>query len=344
MMPTGTSRDGHEETTVHLQIPTALIAGLLSSTVACGTTQAASSGAIPGNGPITIVVPTSVGTSADIVGRALSVTLSAKWKRPIVVDNKTGASGSIGIAAVAQAPADGQTILVATNTISMLGSINKNLPWSPQSFEPVGLMGRTVTALVVNPTIGANSLNELVAMAKAKPGQLNYATPGVGTPHHLYTELFKQITHTEILHVPYKATAGAVTDIAGGRTQLGFFPLNSIMPLVKANKLKLLATAGDERSPTTPDVPTFKEAGLDGVQASSWIGVFLPKATPQPVVTRLAADLGQALASAEFKEELRRQEIVPNENFGGSSELAALLRSDTDRWKTVVDQARIEAE
>ncbi len=293
------------------------------------------------SGPVTIIVPTSVGTSADIVARALSVTLGAKWKRPVVVDNKTGASGSIGIAAVAQAPADGQTILVATNTISMLGWINKNLPWSPQSFEPVGLMGRTVTALVVNPTIGVDSLKDLVALAKAKPGQLNYATPGVGTPHHLYTELFKQTTGTEILHVPYKATAGAVTDIAGGRAQMGFFPLNSIMPLVKAHKLKLLATAGEERSPTTPDIPTFQEAGLDGVQASSWIGVFLPKGAPQPMVKRLADDLGQALASPEFREELRRQEIVPNEKFGGSSELAALLKSDTARWKTVVEQARI---
>jgi tripartite-type tricarboxylate transporter receptor subunit TctC len=293
------------------------------------------------SGPVTIIVPTSVGTSADIIARALSVTLGAKWKRPVVVDNKTGASGSIGIAAVANAPADGQTILVATNTIGMLGSINKNLPWSPDSFEPVALMGRGVTALVVNPDIGVNSVKELVALAKSKPGQLNYATPGVGTPHHFYTELFKQITGTEIMHIPYKATAGAVTDIAGGRAQMGLFPLNSIMSLVKAGKLKLLATQGDERSPATPDVPSFKEVGLEGVQASSWMGMFLPKGTPPAIVKRLADDAGAALASPEFREELRRQEVLPNDKFGGPAEMAALLKSDTARWKRVAEEAHI---
>ncbi|VCU72323.1 Tripartite tricarboxylate transporter family receptor [Pigmentiphaga humi] len=290
---------------------------------------------------VTMVVPTSAGTSSDIVARALSTRLSGKWNNSVVVDNKTGASGSIGIGYAGKAAPDGNTILIVTNTISMLGAINKNLPWTPGDFAPVALMGRTVTALVVNADLPVSNVKELVALAQSKPGQINYATPGVGTPHHLYTELFKLITKTDIAHVPYKATAGATVDIAGGRAQVGFFPLNSVMSLVNAKKIKILATAGDERTPQAPDAPTFKEAGIADVHASSWIGIFVPKNTPQAVVDRLDRDIRSVMADKTFQEELQRQEVAPNTKLGGPAELGSLLASDIARWKDVVEKAGI---
>lgn len=290
---------------------------------------------------VTMVVPTSAGTSSDIVARALSARLSSKWGNSVVVDNKTGASGSIGINYVSKAVGDGNTILVVTNTISMLGAINKNLPWSPSDFAPVMLMGRTVTALVVNADLPASNVKELVSLAQSKPGQINYATPGVGTPHHLYTELFKLITHTNLTHVPYKATAGATVDIAGGRAQVGFFPLNSVMSLVNAKKIRILATAGDERAPQAPDAPTFKEAGIADVHASSWIGIFVPKSTPPAAVAKLSSDIQSIMADKSFLDELRRQEVVPNTTAGGPAELGALLANDIARWKDVVEKAGI---
>jgi tripartite-type tricarboxylate transporter receptor subunit TctC len=295
-------------------------------------------------GPITVIVPTSPSTSSDIVARAISQRLTPLWKQSVVVDNRTGASGSIGIAAVARAPADGQTVLIVTNTISMVGSLHKDLPWSSQDFEPVALLGSTVTALVVNPSLPVKNVDDLIKLAKSEPGKLNYATPGIGTPHHLYTELFKEITATDIFHVPYSSTASAVTDIAGGRAQLGFFPLNAVMPLIKGNKIRVLATAGDKRSSATPDVPTFAEAHIDGVHAGSWIGVFVPKGTPKPVIDKLSNAIIALLKTPDFQQDLLRQEVVPNAHPGGPKELGALLASDTARWKSVIDTAKIVAE
>lgn len=295
-------------------------------------------------GPVTMVVPTSPGTSSDIVARGLSARLAPLWKRPVVVDNKVGASGSIGISAVARAPADGQTILVVTNSLGMIGFLHKDLPWSVRDFEPVALMGGTITALVVNPKLPVKTVGELVELAKSKPGQINYATPGIGTPHHFYTELFKQITGVDIFHVPYSATAGAVADIAGGRAQMGFFPLNAVMPMVKAGKIRVLATVGNERAAATPDVPTFAESHIEGVQARSWIGMFVPKGTPQPIIDKISRDVSAILVKPEFQQELMKQEVVPNRHPGGPKEMGDLLTNDIARWKKVVDAAKIVPE
>ena len=290
-------------------------------------------------GPVTMIVPTSPSTSSDIVARALSQRLTSKWNQPVVVDNKVGASGAIGMAAVARAPADGQTILVVTNTISMLSS--KDRSWSTSDLKPVALMGTTVTALIVDPALPVKSVQDLIALAKSQPGKLNYATPGVRTPHHLYAELFKQISGTDIVHIAYKSTAGAVTDMAGGRVQMGFFPLNAVMPLIKGNKIRVLATAGEQRSPTTPDVPTFSESNIEGVQAASWIGIFVPRNTPANIVDKLSADITLISNTHDFQQDLLRQEVVPNLRPEGPRQLATLLQNDTARWKTVIETARI---
>ncbi len=292
--------------------------------------------------PVTLIIPTSSSSAADIVGRAIQPRLQAMWKQPIIVDNRVGASGIIGFNATARAAADGYTIMLSPNTITMLGAIYKNQTWDvEQSYDPVALMVRTISAVIVNDQAPVKSVSELVALAKSKPGQLNYASPGIGTPQHLYGELFKQITGTELVHIPYKTLAAAVTDLAGGRAEVGFLSLSAVMPLVKAGKMRVLATVGDRR--TLPDVPTFKEAGLDAVQAGSWIGAFVPKNTPKDVVARITRDFNAILQQADFQQEMLRADLITNTSGNGGPELAALVKADVARWTKVVNTANITA-
>ena len=292
--------------------------------------------------PVTLIIPTSSSSAADIVGRAIQPRLQAMWKQPIIVDNRVGASGIIGFNATARAAADGYTIMLSPNTITMLGAIYKNQTWDvEQSYDPVALMVRTISAVIVNDEAPVKSVSELVALAKSKPGQLNYASPGIGTPQHLYGELFKQITGTELVHIPYKTLAAAVTDLAGGRAEVGFLSLSAVMPLVKAGKMRVLATVGDRR--TLPDVPTFKEAGLDAVQAGSWIGAFVPKNTPRDVVARITRDFNAILQQADFQQEMLRADLITNTSGNGGPELAALVKADVARWTKVVNTANITA-
>jgi tripartite-type tricarboxylate transporter receptor subunit TctC len=292
--------------------------------------------------PVTLIIPTSSSSAADIVGRAIQHRLQAMWKQPIIVDNRVGASGIIGFNATARAAADGYTIMLSPNTITMLGAIYKNQTWDvEQSYDPVALMVRTISAVIVNDEAPAKSVSELVALAKSKPGKLNYASPGIGTPQHLYGELFKQITGTDLVHIPYKTLAAAVTDLAGGRAEVGFLSLSAVMPLVKAGKMRVLATVGDRR--TLPDVQTFKEAGLDAVQAGSWIGAFVPKNTPKDVVARITRDFNAILQQADFQQEMLRADLITNTSGNGGPELAALIKADVARWTKVVNTANITA-
>ena len=294
---------------------------------------------------VTIIVPTSSSSGSDIIGRAVSPRLGTLWKQPVVVDNRLGASGAIGIGAVAKAAADGYTVLFTPNTITMLGSLYKNLGWdAEQSFEPVTLLAKTVLALVVHNEVPAKTVAELVALAKSRPGQLNYASPGIGTPQHLHAELFKQTVGADIVHVPYKTIAAANTDLAGGRTQMAFVSVSAIMPLARAGKVRILATVGEQRTPGTPEVPTFREAGFDSLQAESWIAAFVPRGTPRAIVDRITRDLGALLANPEFQQELARADLAPNTGGGGQKELAGIVKADVARWRKVISDGNITAE
>lgn len=294
------------------------------------------------NKPVTLIIPTSSSSASDIVARAMQPRLQVLWKQPVIVDNRVGASGIIGFNATARAAPDGYTIMLAPNTITMLGAIYKNQTWDvEQSYEPIALMVRTISAVIVHDDVPAKSIAEFVAFAKSRPGKLNYASPGIGTPQHLYGELFKQITSTDMLHVPYKTLAAAVTDLAGGRAEVGFLSLSAVMPLVKAGKMRVLATVGERR--TFPDVPTFREAGIDAVQAGSWIGAFAPKNTPRDVVVRLTRDFNSILQLAEFQQEMARADLITNTSGAGGPELAALIKADVARWTKVVTTANITA-
>ncbi|MDB5727126.1 MAG: hypothetical protein JWQ00_331 [Noviherbaspirillum sp.] len=292
---------------------------------------------------ITLIVPTTPGTGSDIAARLIGPRLSKKLGQPVIVENRTGASGIIGIGAVAKAAPDGNTILFVPNTMAMISSLNKNLPWDPvNDFTPVARIGKMLISAVVTPSLPVKSLDQLVALAKSKPGQLNYASPGSGTPHHLRSEMFKQITSTNIMHVPYKGSAGAVTDLVGGQVQVGFFPLHSVLPMVSVGKLRMIATSGETRSRWTPDVPTFRESGIKELNDYDWVGVFLPRATPREIADRLSRELVAIVSAPDVQEELAKNGIIANP--GGSDDMAALLKKELVEWKKVIDDGHIVAE
>ncbi len=292
---------------------------------------------------LTIIVPTTPGTGSDIAARLLAPRLSKELGRNIVVENKTGASGTIGIREVARAPADGNTVLFVPNTMAMISSLFTKLDWDPvQDFMPVAQVGKMIVSAVVNPNVPARNLNELIALTKKEPGKFNYASPGVGTPHHLRAEQFKQISGAELVHVPYSGSAGAVTDLVGGQVQAGFFPLHSILPMSTTGRLRILATSGDTSSKWTPDVPTFSQSGINGINDYDWVGVFYPKGTPQAAVDRLSQALMNLLALPEVQEELAGRGIIANP--GTPKQMADLLAKELKEWKQVVETANISAD
>jgi len=289
---------------------------------------------------ITLVVPTTSGTGSDIAARLLAPLLSKRMGSPVVTENKTGASGIIAIGFVANAPTDGNTILIAPNTMAMIKALNKNLPFDPiNDFAPVARLGKMLVAMVVNPNVPVTSIAQLIDYSKAHANELNYGTPGSGTPHHLRTEMFKQLTGASLVHVPYKGSAGAVTDLVGGQVQVGFFPLHSLLQMVNAGKLRMLATSGDSRSSWTPNVPTFKESGIKDLNDYDWLGAYLPKNASPDVVKKLSRELLSIFSSPEMQEELAKRGIIANP--GGPDDLMQLMKKETQEWKKIVDNSTI---
>jgi len=289
---------------------------------------------------ITLIVPTTSGTGSDIAARLLAPILSKRMNSPVVTENKTGASGIIAIGFVANAPADGNTILIAPNTMAMIKALNKNLPFDPiNDFAPVARLGKMLVAMVVNPSVQVTSISQLIEYSKSHANELNYGTPGSGTPHHLRTEMFKQLTGASLVHVPYKGSAGAVTDLVGGQVQVGFFPLHSLLQMVNAGKLRMLATSGDTRSSWTPNVPTFKESGIKDLNDYDWLGAYLPKNASPETVKRLSRELLGIFSSAEMQDELAKKGIIANP--GGPEDLMQLMKKETVEWKKIVDNSTI---
>ncbi len=292
---------------------------------------------------ITLVVPTTSGTGSDIAARLLAPRLSKRTGAPVVVENKTGASGIIAISYVANASVDGNTILIAPNTMAMLKALNKNLPFDPiTDFSTVARLGKMLVAIAVNPEVPVSTINQLIEYSKAHPNELNYGTPGSGTPHHLRTEMFKQMTGANLVHVPYKGSAGAVTDLVGGQVQVGFFPLHSLLQMVGAGKLRMLATSGDSRSLWTPSIPTFKESGIKDLNDYDWLGAYLPKNTNLEIVKRLSKEIVSIFSTAEMQEELSKKGIIANP--GSSEDLAQLMKKESIEWKKIVDAGNITNE
>jgi len=292
--------------------------------------------------PIKLIVPFTPGTGMDILARTLGPGLTERWKVPVVVENRPGASGNIGTEAVAKSPADGYTALVTASTLVMNRSLFKSIPYDPvKDFTPVALLAVGSLALVTHPSVAANSVRELIALARANPGRLDYGSPGNGTPHHLAMELFKQQTGTRMVHIPYKGTGPATQDLLGGQIQVMFLTVHVVLPLVQAGRLKMLAAGGTERSIAAPQVPSLAEAsGIRNIDTDIWFGIYLPAGAPQEAVTKLNAELNALLKVPGTAEALARQGL---QAMGGPPErLAQLTRADSERWAQVVREAGIK--
>ena len=291
---------------------------------------------------IRIIVPFTPGTGIDILARTLGQKLGEEWKTPVVIDNRPGASGNIGTEAVARAAPDGYTLLMTANTIVLNRSLFRNIPYDPiKDFAPVAPLAVGRLALVTNPSIGTKTVAEFVARAKREPGKLNYGSPGNGTPHHLAMELFKSKTGIDVVHVPYKGTAGAVSDLIGGQIHVMFLPVHVALPYAETGKLDMLAAGGATRAAVTPAVPSLAEAaGIADIDTDIWYAVYAPAGTPVVIVAKLGDAFNRLLQSPGVADTLAKQGLQPT---GGSPDaLARLTRSDLLRWSTVVRDARIQ--
>ena len=290
--------------------------------------------------PIRLVVPFPPGGLIDNMARLVGSRLSQELGQPVVIDNKPGAGGNVGAAEVARAPADGYTLLMASPALTISPAIYKNLPYQPSQLAPVALLGRVPNVLLVNPASGIGKVQDLVGRAKAKPGQLNYASNGNGTSLHLSAELFKRRSETFITHVPYRGAAAAITALLSGEVDMMFDNLPSAIGQIQAGKLRALAVTTAQRSTALPDVPTLAEAGMDGFNVSAWFGVAAPAGLPAPVATRLADALQKVVQQPEVAAAMQRQGADPA--FMDAASAAAALNADAAQWKQVAAYAKIQ--
>jgi tripartite-type tricarboxylate transporter receptor subunit TctC len=290
--------------------------------------------------PVRIVVPFPAGGSVDAVGRWVAAKLADSLKQPVIVDNRAGAGGNVGADAVAKAAPDGHTVLITTPGLAIAKSIYKKLPFDPEKdFVPVSQLTATFLILVVNPSVQASSVKELVTLAKAQPGKLNYGSSGSGATIHMATELFRVMTGTSMVHVPYKGEAPAYTALLANEVQLSVGPVSGLLPHIKAGRLRALGVSSRTRSAAMPDVPTIAEAGVPGYEFTSWFGMFAPAGTPREVVQRLSAESAKVMASADIREKLP---AMGNEAVGSTPEqFAAKFRADIAQYATVVKEAGI---
>jgi tripartite-type tricarboxylate transporter receptor subunit TctC len=296
-----------------------------------------------GGAPLKLIVPFTPGTGIDIVARTVGPRLSQRLGRPVVVENRTGASGNIGTEAVVRSPADGNTLLVSVNTLVMNKALYPHLSFDPvKDLVPVSLTSWGQLILVTHPGTGFKTARDLVAAAKARPGRLNYASPGVGTPHHMSMELFKQTAGVFLTHIPYRGTAPAVTDLLGGQVEAMFLPIHVALPHVKAGKLVALGIGSEKRHPLLPELPTIKEAKAGDVDVDMWYGIFAPPGTPADQVLKLNRELKDILASPEVRTAFQSQGMDPASST--PEDFRKLVARDADRWAGLIRRANIKAE
>jgi len=315
----------------------AAVAAALVSTVAVG--QTAKPAGYPTK-PIRLIVPLVAGGPTDILGRIISVPLGEALGQQVIVDNRPGAGGNIGADLAAKSPADGYTLFMGTSgPLAINSSLYPKLPYDPiKDFAPVILAASAPFVVIVNPAVPAGTLKELIALAKAKPGQLNYGSVP-GSASHLSPELFKLVAGLNIVHIPYKGAAPATTDVIAGQIQLSFASTPGAVPMVKANKVKALAVTSLKRVGKLPDVPTVAEAALESTQ---WWGAYGPAGLPAAIVGRLNAELNKVLRTDDMKKRLAPDAVEP---AGGTpDDLARYLREDFEKWGKVVKSAHIRAE
>lgn len=293
--------------------------------------------------PLRFVIPFPPGGGADNLARIVGQAAGDKLGQPIVVDNRAGAGGNIAAEVVARAAPDGYTLLQGNVAHAISASLYRKLGYDIlKDFKPVTQLASIPFLLLANPSLGVNSVKELIALAKAKPGELNYASSGIGGPSHMAMELFKSMARVEIRHIPYKGAAPAATDIIAGRVEMMFFTVSAALPHVASGRLKALAIASVRRSQLAPDIPTVAEAGLPGFEATTWFGVMVPSGTSAPVVSKLHSAFVSALNTKEVRERLSAQGF----DIVGSTpdEFDDYIRKEIPKWAKVVKASGAGAE
>lgn len=295
------------------------------------------------NKPLRIIVPQSAGGSTDLTARLVAQKLSDALGQPVVVDNRPGAGSIIGTDLVAKATPDGYTILVVASSITINPSLYKKLPFDPvRDLAPITQLSAFPNILVVHPAVPVKTVQELMALAKAKPGQLNYGSSGSGTGTHLSAELFKSMTGVDMVHVPYKGGGPAVTALIGGQVQLNFATIPSVLPHVRAGKLRAVAVTTLKRSSAAPEVPTIAESGVPGYDHGPWNGMLAPAKTPKAIIARLNAEVAKIVHLPEAKAVLVHEGAEP---VGNAAEaFAAIIRAETVKWEKVIRAAGIKAD
>jgi len=294
--------------------------------------------------PVKLVVPFAPGGGNDVFARLLAQRLSEAWKQQVIVDNRAGAGGNIGSEQVARSAPDGYTLLLGhSGSLAINPSLYTRLPFDPQKdLAPISLIASTPLVLVVHPGVAATTVNDLIALARAQPGQLNYASSGSGTGSHLAGELFAGMAAIRLTHVPYKGTSPAITDLLGGQVQMMFSVIPTALPYVRAARLKALGVTGARPLVLLPGVPTVAASGLPGFESTLSYGVLAPKGTPETIIREIHDQTAKLLATPAFKERLASEGAEP---LGGSSaDFAALIRFETEKWRRVVQASGARAD
>lgn len=290
--------------------------------------------------PVRLLVAQTVGTTPDVIARLLAPRLQEQWDQPFVVENRAGASGAIGMEAVAKAAPDGQTMMVNVATTLTLPFFYANLPFDVlKSFQPITLIGSNNFALVVHRSLPVRDLKEFIAYAKARPGQINYASPGNGTHHHLCMELFKLKAGVDLVHIPYKGSAAATNDLLAGRVLVMFLPIHQALAMAKDGRIRVLGGTRRERHPLFPDLPSLQEQGVEGFDVDPWYAFWGPAGMPADIVANYNATLRRILGEPETRAALNRQGLLVRPT--SPEELAKIAQAEYDMWAQVVRAANI---
>jgi tripartite-type tricarboxylate transporter receptor subunit TctC len=308
--------------------------------LACGSARAA--GTFPDR-PVRFIVPYAAGGGTDIIARVIGQKLSEFWGQGVVIDNRPGAGSSIGTALAVKAPPDGYTMLMSSISLAFDAAIYRHLPYDPvRDLAPVSLVALQPNILVVNPSLPAKSVADLIALAKAKPGTIPYASGGNGSGPHLAMELFKSMAGVDLLHIPYKGTAPALNDLVGGQVQVMISVTVSAMPMIKSGLLRALAVTGSQRSPGLPEVPTIAESGVPNYQFTTWYGIQVPAHTPADIVMKLNADVIRAEQAPDVR--ARLEALGVDQATSSAAEFGDMVRSEIARWTKVADGIGLKSE
>jgi tripartite-type tricarboxylate transporter receptor subunit TctC len=330
------------ERLTRLSMAAGMTAALLAASLTALAQRPAAEGAYP-NKSVRLIVPFAPGGGTDIIGRLIAQDLSEKWGQPVIVDNRGGGGGTIGTALAARSTPDGYTMVLCSLGVSYAPALYSRLPYDTEKdLLPISRVATQPFVYVVVPNLGVNSMKELIALAKSKPGELRYGSGGAGGASHLGTELLRMMTGTQFVHVPYKGTGPALTAMLGGEIHMQLIGISSVVPHLKAGRMRALAVSGGKRSAAAPDIPTVAESAVPGYEFDVWYGLLFPSGTPRPILAKVAADVNQALASPALVQRFAGIGLEPAGNT--PEQFAKLLRAEIAKWRKVVEVAQIRIE